>query len=80
MNDPNGFDKAGVLDELELGDRVENWLVSEMLGAAYAEPQDRAWSVVLGCYAKVALALGPDHPESLRWYPSFDENDRWVMP
>lgn len=74
------YDKSGVLDELELGDRAESWMVTEDLGALYAEPWDRAWSVVLQCYAKVVLRFGPDHPESLRWRPQFDEQGRWVMP
>ena len=74
------YDKSGVLDELELGDRAGAWQTTDELGMLYAEPRDRAWAVVLGCYAKVALALGPDHPESLRWYPQFDEHDRWVLP
>lgn len=74
------YDKSGILDELELGDRASEWQLMEQLGALYSEPEDRARAVVTGCYVKVARALGEDHPESLRWYPEIDEYGMWVMP
>lgn len=73
------FDKSGIMDELELGDRAATWQLVEEFNALFS-PEDRPWLAVLDCYAKVVQALGPEHPESVRWRPRFDEHGRWVMP
>jgi hypothetical protein len=66
-------------DVAELGERVVTWLDRDQLGTLYSQVKDRAWSVVLGCYAKVAASLGPGNvpPE---WTPRFDEHGMWRLP
>jgi hypothetical protein len=64
-------------DEMELGARVAYWQLSDEFGALYSTVEDRAWSVVLGCYAKVVQG----RPEQAAdWLPTFDAHGRWRMP
>jgi hypothetical protein len=67
------------LDEEELGERAAGWLLREELGAVYADVKDRAWSVVLGCYAKCVTSLGRENVPP-QWRPSLDERGMWKMP
>ena len=67
------------IDELELGERVADWLLVEELSAHYSTLEARAWYVVLRCYAQLARLLGPDNvpPE---WRPAFDSHGMWHLP
>lgn len=67
------------LDEEELGERAAGWLLREELGSVYTDVQDRAWSVVLGCYAMCVRSLGADSVPP-QWRPSLDEHEMWHMP
>jgi hypothetical protein len=65
------------LDEAELGVRAAEWQLHDELGSLYSDVKDRAWSVALGCYAKVVR----DCPaQAERWRPSLDADGMWVMP
>lgn len=64
-------------DEAELGERAALWQLSDEFGALYSTVEDRARSVVLGCYAKVVRDC-PD--QAADWYPALDEHGMWRMP
>lgn len=64
-------------DEAELGERAALWQLSEEFGALYSTVEDRAWSVVIGCYGKVTQYC-PE--QAADWLPAFDEHGRWRMP
>lgn len=76
---PRPEDFFGELDELELGERVADALFSEMLYGIYSTVKDRAWGVVLCCYARMAWGLGKDNVP-VEWKPTFDERGRWHLP
>lgn len=75
---PRQQDFSGELDELELGERVADWLFTELAGSIYANVKDRVWEVVLHCYASVVWATGTPVPSG--WMPALDSNGRWEMP
>jgi hypothetical protein len=64
-------------DVRELGERAAWWQLQDELGGIYPRLEDRARSVVAGCYAKVAEGCPEEAP---LWYPALDEHGRWVMP
>lgn len=76
---PRQQDFFGELDELELGERVADALFVEMFGAIYSTDHDRAWQVVLSCYARCVWALGADNVPA-GWKPVFTSAGRWEMP
>lgn len=67
------------IDELELGERAADWLLTEELGAAYSTLEARAWCIVLHCYVQLARLLGRGSvpPE---WTPTFDKDGMWHLP
>ena len=66
-------------DVAELGERAVLWLDREQFGSLYSEVKDRAWAVVLDCYAKCVTSLGPDAVPP-GWRPSIGPDGMWRMP
>lgn len=67
------------IDVAELGERAVIWADRESLGSLYSQVEDRAWAVVLDCYAKCVVSLGAENVPA-EWRPQFDEHGRWHMP
>ena len=68
------IDKAGMYDELELGERAAEELFSEEIASLYTKSMDRAWGIVVLCYRRVR-EYAPD--QAWEWYPQL-EDGMWV--
>ncbi len=76
---PRPEDFYGELDELELGERVADYLFDELAGSMYTTMEDRAWCIVGQCYRAMVTAVGPEHVPP-KWTPSFDNPRSPTMP